>query len=208
MDSSLEFAQRLLDQLRRDLKRLDPECLNGLHESLGRSTRYIERARASSLRLKDAVVAIRFLGFKPYEYIERLSGRAFLIPPSIPGFLAFRKPVGMDFCGLKELASFVEWGRTVIVDPRSTSSEIDIEKHLKTFGIRPDWSDFLRAADFVFSTFSAHEPETIHPITAKTLVGDLCVISTILMDQGYLSAACDLLDVGFHLDQFRSDWPS
>ena len=201
MDPSQEFAQAVLDQLRRDVKRFARGRAAELDRVLGRSPQYFRRATVRSLKLHETFAAIRFLGYSPLEYVARICEVRNLTVPDAVGYFKRRAPASDDGVKLRGLEEFSLWIDSVWVDDSAKARCVDAEAILVALGLHPDPVEILETAKWLFAVFSRQRPEPIHPQTALTLGLSIARIGEVLTNLDHLKSACLVLDVGFRLDQ-------
>lgn len=205
MDPGLDLAERLLKHLRLDLKRFARGKAADLEKSIGRGPRYLRRVSAKNLRLHEAFAAIRYLGFTPAEYFERVLRSKTAIPRGIPSFLRRRCPTERDTGMLRGLESFEAWARGVSIKDPAPSYCLDIELQLNRLGLEIGALDILNEAGSLFSIFGRHRPEIIDEESALTLIKSLVVISNALLEENHTSACCRVTDLGFRLEESVND---
>ena len=206
MDPGLDFAQALLDQLRRDLKRFAPGRLGELARTLGRNPGYLWQLKAQRLKLHDAFAIMRFIGFTPAEYLARWDGIHERIPKTIPGFFRRHRLKTSDHVTLTHLAGFLDWAYGLVVDVSAPERLLDLPVRIDSLGIDAEPDEALSYADFLFSMLVKHRPETLHPTSAAGLIHTLLSLTDSLpRDRGHQRAAANLVDLGFHLEGFLDD---
>lgn len=202
MEPSQEFAQALLDQLRRDLKRFAPGQISRLNRILGRSPRYFQRLTADRLKLQDALVAIRFLRFEPLEFVERVVGQSRDIPSGLAGYFTKRRPSTVDQSGLAgNLEQLKSWISDVLVDTSAPVYDLNVRGILHQLGLRAHSEDTIDAGRALLSICERHRPQCLHPQTAASFCSSLHQLAKALMDEGHLGASCEALDAAFRLEQ-------
>ncbi len=203
-DHGLWLAESLLAQLREDIKRFSAREAFKVDTAIGRGPRYLRRVAAANLRLHETFSAIRFLGFAPLEYFERLAQDKALIPTGIPGFLNRLGPPDTS-CPFSELDTFETWLRNVELREPAPYYRFDVEAQLSLAGFDPNHLDVLAQANSLLSIFGRNRPGLVGSQTAKSLLRSLVLISEALLEENHIATACRTTDLGFLLEERIGD---
>ena len=210
MDPSQEFAQALLDQLRRDLKRFARERRDSLFEHVARPDprRYFREVDAGNLQVADALGLMRGLGFTPLEYLSRLQGRSRPVPLNPSGFMA-RHAVAPELdSDLSRLLGLLPWARELAVTEGAEEVELDLESRLRSLGLCPPFGRrrIVRFIFYLFMTCSDQRLTELAPEAVPGLIRSvLLLLQALPMDEANLGAMAQVIDVGFHFERFVDD---
>ena len=209
MDPSLEFAQAVLDQLRRGLKRFAPGRVGKTAEALGRSRNHFQRWSADSIRLDEAAAVARASDFKLVERFRLLTIPTPRIPEGAAGFFSRHGLLATDNeqCGFIHLQSFLEWGFQVRLQPSDDPLYLDLKARLGSFGVSDPSPDLVRSyAEILFQCLASEGPSTLSYRSARELIETLLLVVQKLPEKRCaFRGASQMIALSFYWESFLGD---
>ena len=210
MDPSQEFAQAVLDQLRRDLKRFDEGRLSELSSKIGRPSvmRYLREVKAENLRMADTLALIRGLGFSPTEYFRMVSKNPERVPMNAAGFLARHSPKKKTPRAFRFLVDWLAWARGLKVIDGIDEVLWDLEVVMESVGFRPplDPEHILSCGkDFLDWCVQSQTP-AIPPRSLPGFINSIVKLADALpSDEENARIVAQLVDLGFFFESRLDD---
>lgn len=196
----------LLDQIRLDLRALDPDQQRRVKSAIGKAPRYLARVSIESLKLETIFALGRCLGHRPSEYLSYLLNEPAntWIQPGPVGLFHRLSRLARKSSHSNQLQAVLKWGYGVTVKKGSGPS-IDLEARLNNLGMDLSAGDSLQYAETLLSLLARNSSGQLSEKSIRSLVGSMSLVIEILGQEGAPYEACQALDLAFYLESLIQD---